>query len=492
MCDVIIIGGGIVGTATARALSRYKLKTLLVEQASDIGVGATKANSGILHAGYDCTPGTQKAALNIEGLAMYAQLAKDLDIPYKVNGSLVISIDEDGPAQLQALYERGIANGVTNMELLTAEETLALEPNLNPNITGSLRARAAGIISPYEAAIAFAENAAENGVEFFLETTVTNIEATQNGSYIVRTRNVNATNPCNANPASNICKPLQSRVIINAAGLESAKIHNYVSPRKEKIIPQRGQYILLDNTLRDLVKHTVFQLPTHLGKGVLVVPTVDGNIMLGPTAEPPQDSTTIATTASGLQETLDKALKILKHIPLRERITAFSGIRARHDSRDFIIEEVLPGFVNAMGIDSPGLTAAPAIAERLAAIVTSRLQPTHNTNFNPIRVGIQPFSKLSTSQQAALIKQNPAYGRIICRCETITEAEIIDAIRRPVGARNLNALKRRTRAQMGRCQGGFCLTKLIELLSRELGIPESAVTLGGAGSEIVPLLRSGV
>ena len=469
MYDIIIIGGGIVGTATARALSRYQLKILLIERGADIAVGATKANSGILHAGYDCHPGTLKAELNVKGLAMYESLTKELDIPCRFNGSLTISTGEDGPAKLKALYERGRQNGVTGMELLTAQETLALEPNLNPNITGALRVKNAGVISPYEAAIAFAENASENGVEFMLETAVSGIDAGKDGFTIWTKPNR---------------PPLYAKTVINAAGIESATIHNYVNPRKETVNPQRGQYYLLDNTQRDLVKHTIFQLPTNLGKGVLVVPTVDYNILLGPTAEPPEDPTATNTTAEGLQQVLDKAAQILKTVPIHDRITAFAGVRAKHANMDFIIEESLPGFINAIGIDSPGLTAAPAIAERISAIATARLQPKLNPNFKPERIGIRRFRELTRPQQAALIKQNPAYGRVVCRCETITEAEIIDAIRRPVGARNLDALKRRTRAQMGRCQGGFCLTKLVELLSRELDIPETAVNLNGVGSEI--------
>ena len=469
MYDVIIIGGGIVGTATARALSRYQLKILLIEREADIAVGATKANSGILHAGYDCHPGTLKALLNVLGLAMYTKLCQELDIPYKNNGSIVISTDADGPQKLKELYERGLANGVTGMELLSAEETLALEPNLTTKTTGALKANTAGIISPYEAGIAFAENAAVNGVEFLLETTVTGIKAEKDGNFTISTSS---------------CAPLRAKTIINAAGVESATIHNHLNTSKESIIPQRGQYHLLDNTQRDLVKHTVFQLPTALGKGVLVVPTVDENILIGPTAEPPDDPFATETTPEGLQDVFEKSKHILKNIPIHDRITTFAGIRAKHDSKDFVINEAAPGFINAIGIDSPGLTAAPAIAEMITNMVTSRLQPPVKHNFIPQRIGIKRFRELTPKQQANLIKENPAYGRIVCRCETITEAEIIDAIRRPVGARNLNALKRRTRAQMGRCQGGFCLTKLMELLSRELNVPETDVTLDGTGSRL--------
>jgi len=488
MYDVIIIGGGIVGTATARALSRYNLKIVLIERAADIAVGATKANSGILHAGYDCYPGTLKADLNVKGAAMFPKLAEELDIPYRINGSMVISTEKDGPQKLKALYEKGRINGVADMELLSTKEALALEPNLTHRITGALRAKTAGVISPYEAGIAFAENAAENGVEFLLQTEVTHIKADKDG-YSLWT----SMNPGRYTGAIDNCsqlkggEPIKTKVIINAAGIESANIHNHINPNKEEITPQRGQYYLLDNTQRDLVHHTIFQLPTPLGKGVLVVPTVDYNILLGPTAEPPESPTATETTIEGLKEALDKVGLILKSVPIRDRITAYAGIRAKHSGKDFIVEEASPGFINAIGIDSPGLTAAPAIAERIAELTTARLQPTHNPNFKAERIGIKRLRELSPSQQAAIIKENPAYGRIVCRCETITEAEVIDAIRRPIGARNLDALKRRTRAQMGRCQGGFCKTRLMELLSKELNIPETAITMDGTGSELISL-----
>jgi len=468
MYDVIIIGGGIVGTATARALSHYQLKILLIERAQDIAVGATKANSGILHAGYDCHPGTLKAALNVRGLSMYHKLVKELDIPHRVNGSLVISTHEDGPKKLEELYERGKQNGVKDMALLSAHETLSLEPNLTHSITGALRAKSAGIISPYEAAIAFAENAEGNGVEFLLETAVTNITIESNHIAVWTGHNT----------------PLKTQLLINTAGIESANIHNMVSSNSEAITPQRGQYCLLDNTQHDLVRHTIFQLPTHLGKGVLVVPTVDNNILLGPTAEPPDTPCATETTAHGLDDVIKKAALILKHVPIRDRITDFAGIRAKHDSKDFILQESAPGVISAIGIDSPGLTAAPAIAEEIEKLVTAKLQPKLNPNFKASRIGIKKFRELSPQEQANIIKQNPAYGRVVCRCETITEAEIVAAINRPIGAKNLDAVKRRTRAQMGRCQGGFCRIRIIELIARELNIPETAVSKDGVGTEL--------
>ena len=476
MYDVIIIGGGIVGCAAARELSRYRLEILVVERGADIAIGATKANSGILHAGYDCQPGTLKAELNVKGSAMYPGLCKELDIPCRINGSMVLAIDEKDTARLKALYEQGLANGVAGMELLSAEETLALEPNLTDCVAGALRAKTAGVISPYEAGIAFGENAAVNGVEFLLETEIAGVKADEKGFYIMRA-------VFSDRAYREIL--LKSKIVINAAGIESANIHNLISPLKETIIPQRGQYFILDNTQRDFVKHTIFPLPTHLGKGALIVPTVDYNILLGPTAEEPESPSATGTTAEGLNGVLGKVNLLLKTVPIYDRITAYAGIRAKHSNRDFIIDEAAPGFINAMGIDSPGLTAAPAIAIKIANLVTNRLQPPLNPNFDPTRMGIKRFRELPIAEQAAAIKENSAYGKVVCRCETITEAEILDAIRRPLGAKNLDAIKRRTRAQMGRCQGGFCKLRLTEIMSEELGMPKTAVTVDGVGSEVM-------
>jgi len=492
MYDVVIIGGGIVGVATARELSRYHLKVLLIERGADVAVGATKANSGILHAGYDCRPGTLKAELNLRGAKMYPRLAAELDIPCRINGSLVVSTDDEGIKKLGDLYEQGKKNGVTGLKLLSANQVKTLEPNLTDSVTGALQAATAGIISPYEAGIAFAENAAINGVEFLLETEVTGIDAESNGGFSIQTAmrpgRYTAVWGFQMSRDDLVSGVVRAKVIINAAGVESATIHNYVihcakGIIKEAIIPQLGQYYLLDNTQQGLVGHTIFQLPTQLGKGVLVVPTVDNNILLGPTAESLDDRVATETTSDGLKDVLEKAGHVLKTVPIHDRITAYAGIRAKHSGKDFIIEEVLPGFISALGIDSPGLTAAPAIAERIVGLVAVRLQPTLNHDFRPQRIGIKGFANMSAAERATMINENPAYGRVVCRCETVTEAEIVEAIHRPVGARNLDAIKRRTRAQMGRCQGGFCKTRLIELLARELSLPETEVTADGAGTE---------
>ena len=455
--DVIVVGAGIVGCCTARALSRYRLKVLVLEAQDDISCGASKANSGIIHAGYDCYPGTLKARLNVEGAGLFHELAQELDIPFEVNGSLVLCFHEEEHHQLEKLYQRGIENSVGNIELIDADLAYKIEPRLAPGLHSALWAKSAAIVSPYEAAIAFAENAAENGVEFLLEAALTDLRA--GPPFALETAKGTFT----------------ADVVVNTAGIEADTVHNYVAKPAEAILPQRGEYYLLDKAHKGYVNCTLFPLPGPSGKGVLIAPTVDGNTIIGPNAENLTERHETQTTSMGLSEILEKGGQTVADLPIYGRITTFAGIRAKHGSKDFIINEPLPGFVNALGIDSPGLSAAPAIGKRLVDMVTSRLQPEINKNFMPERTGIKRFATLSFEEMAALIKDDPNYGHIVCRCEMVTEAEIIDAIRRPLGARNLGAIKRRTRAQMGRCQGGFCSIKLAEILSRELDISEESI-----------------
>ena len=455
--NTIIIGAGISGCAAARALSRYQLKILVIEAQDDIACGASKANSGIIHAGYDCVPGTLKAKLNVAGSAMFPSLAQELDIPFKVNGSLVLCFKAEDHHRLEELYQRGLTNGVPGLQMLNAEEAYAIESNLAPGLHSALWAKTAAIISPYEATIAFAENAANNGVEFLLEAYVNKVSS--ESPFVVETDQGTFT----------------ADTVINAAGIEADTINNFVSPIKEKTIPQRGEYYLLDNAHRGFVNCTLFPLPGPMGKGILIAPTVDENIIIGPNAENIDDRKDTSTTRHGLNEVFENAGQSVANLPLYGRITTFSGIRSKLESGDFILNEPVPGFINALGIDSPGLSAAPAIGEELAKMVVANLKPEPNPNFNPKRTGIKRFALLSFEEQAALIQENPKYGQMICRCETVTEAEIIQAIHRPIGAKTLSALKRRTRAQMGRCQGGFCSIKLGEILARELGISEESI-----------------
>ena len=463
--DTIIIGAGVVGCAAAWALSRYQLNVLVIEAQDDIACGASKANSGIVHAGYDCEPKTLKAKFNVEGSAMFPALAKELDIPFKLNGSLVLCFNAEEYPLLEALYQRGLTNGVPDLQLITAEKAYQLEPNLAPGLHSALLAQSAGIVSPYEATIAFAENAAQNGTVFLLDTPVTKVTHSHSQPFVIET------------PKGSFC----ADTVINAAGVDSDTIHNYVANYTETILPQRGQYYLLDNAYQGFVNHTLFPLPGPKGKGVLIAPTVDGNTLIGPNNENLSkaldfnDRHDTQTTRMGLNEILEKGKQSVANLPIYGSITTFAGIRAKHAAQDFVINEPVPGFINALGIDSPGLSAAPAIGKELARMTAAKLNAALNPGYNPRRVGIRRFSQLSFEEQAALIQENPKYGHVVCRCETITEAEIIDAIRRPVGARNLAGLKRRTRAQMGRCQGGFCSLKLAEILAKALNISEESI-----------------
>ncbi|MCL2016499.1 MAG: NAD(P)/FAD-dependent oxidoreductase [Defluviitaleaceae bacterium] len=476
--DTIIIGGGIVGCAAAWALARYELKVLLLEANNDITCGATKANSGIVHAGYDCVPGTLKAKLNADGAKMFPKLAKQLDFPFKVNGSLVLCFDKAEHSHITELYDRSQKNGIPDVEIISAEQAYKLETNLADGLHSALHAKTAAVISPWEAAIAFAENAATNGTDFLIETKVTNITR-KNSIFEVHTAQ----------------KTFTAKTIINAAGVFSADVHNFIAdnadnsnnpdnpdnPEQENIILQRGQYFLLDSAYKNFVQHTLFQLPDNNGKGVLIAPTADGNVIVGPNSEnisPETDFTApedVKTTRKGLAEVLEKAAAAVKNLPINGNITTFAGVRAKHSSKDFVINEPIAGFVNAVGIDSPGLSAAPAIALMLADFITKRLQPAQKANHTPTRTAIQRFGELSFAEKQKLIAKNPKYGHIVCRCETVTEADIIDAIRRPVGAKNLDAIKRRTRSQAGRCQGGFCSLKLTDILQNELGLSEEKI-----------------
>ncbi|MDR1531714.1 MAG: NAD(P)/FAD-dependent oxidoreductase [Clostridiales bacterium] len=474
MYDCVIIGAGIIGAAAARELSRYRLKLLLIDKAEDVSCGASKANSGIVHAGYDCEPGSLKAALNVEGARMYETLVRELDIPYRRNGSLVLCFDQkEGPARLRALYDKGRKNGVAGLSLISGGQARALEPNLSGEVTAALLAESAAVISPYEAVIAFAENAYTNGAEFIFNTEVTGIARLEDNFSIKTTGG-----------------DFVSRTVINAAGTESDTINNLVSPHKEEIYMQRGQYYLIDKAHGNFVSRTIFQLPTMLGKGVLITSTVDGNLLVGPNAENFRKNgesipNITDTTRQGLAEVCAKAARSAPNIPVRGTITVFAGLRAKAGDEDFHVEEPVRGFVNALGIDSPGLSAAPAIARKAAGMVLARLEPPFNPRFVGTRSHGARFAGLSFEEQARLVERDSRYGHVVCRCETVTEGEIVDAIHRPLGARTLDGLKRRTRARMGRCQGGFCTIRLMEILSRELGIEEREVTISGKGSRII-------
>ncbi|ACQ52385.1 FAD-dependent oxidoreductase [Clostridium botulinum] len=471
MFDVTIIGSGVTGAAVARELSKYNLKTCVVEKAIDVANGTSKANSGIVHAGEDPIPGTLKAKMNVRGNEMFDKLQEEIDFPFKRNESFVLCFDEKDIEKLEELRQRGLKNGLPDtMEILNREEALKLEPNLSEYVVAALRLPTGGIVSPYEFNIALAESAAMNGVEFKLETEIIDIEKKEDG-YILKTNKGD----------------IETKVVVNAAGVFGDKINNMVSEKKYHITARKGEYLLFDKTVGDMVQRTIFQLPTKMGKGVLVTPTADGNLLLGPTSVDVEEKDDFGTTREGLDTVAEKAKLSIKEIPMRQVITSFAGLRAHEENSDFIIGEAedAKNFINAIGIESPGLTSAPAIGEYIREMIVEKLKPEENKEFNPIRKDIPKFREMTNEERKEMIKENSAYGKIVCRCEVVTEGEIRDAIRRPLGAKTVDGIKRRTRAGMGRCQSGFCSNRIVEILAEELGIKRNEVTKFGGNSKIL-------
>ncbi len=470
MYDVIIIGAGVSGAASARELSRYNVNVCVLEKEHDVCCGTTKANSAIVHAGFDAENGSLMAKLNVRGNEMMEQLSKDLDFSFKRNGSLVICRDEEDMPNLQALYERGVKNGVKDLRIISREELVEMEPNIADDAVAALYAPTGAIVCPFNLNIALAENANVNGVEFRFNTEVCDIKKVEDHFEIQTNNGI-----------------YEAKYIVNAAGVYADKIHNMVSEDKMHITPRRGDYCLLDKTAGGHVTKTIFALPGKYGKGILVTPTVHGNLLIGPTAVDIEDKEGINTTAAGLDEVISTAGASVKNIPMRQVITSFAGLRAHEDRHEFIIGEVedCPGFINCAGIESPGLSSAPAIGEIVADILKEKMGLEEKDNFIATRKGVLDPEELSLEERKQLIKEKPAYGNIICRCEMVTEGEIIDAIKRPLGATSLDGVKRRTRAGMGRCQSGFCAPRTMEILARELGVDMSEITKNGKGSEII-------
>lgn len=468
MVDIVIIGAGVSGCAIAREVSRCKADVLVLEREEDVCCGTSKANSAIVHAGYDAANGSLMAKLNVEGSRLMPALSKELDFPYENNGSLVVMVSEDDRPALNKLYENGVANGVEGLRIVERDELVRMEPNISDQAVAALYAPTGAIVCPFGLTFALAENAAHNGVRFQFDTEVTGIEKTDGGWKLSTSRG-----------------DVEARVVVNAAGVYADKLHNMVSDDPMTITPRRGDYFLLDHSAQGHVSHTIFQLPGKFGKGVLVAPTVHGNIIVGPTAIDIEDKEGVATTQAGLDEVRAKCGLAVKDVPLRQTITSFAGLRAHEARHEFFIGEVAPGFVDCAGIESPGLSSAPAIGVMVSGIVRDILKLEENPAFDPKRKGILDPKGLDDQAHAALIKENPAYGTVICRCETVTEGEIIDAIHRVPGARSVDGVKRRVRAGMGRCQGGFCSPRVMEILARELGVDQSAITKAGAGSELI-------
>ncbi len=473
--DIVIIGAGVNGCMLAYKLAKYKLDIAVIEAGSDVASGATRANSAIVHAGFDAANGTLKAELNAKGCAAMAELAHRLDVPYKNNTSLVVAFGAEDEEMLKVLLERGRKNGIPGLEIISRERLNELEPNISPDATAAMLAPTGGIICPYELTIACAENAAINGVDFFFDSRVDKIES-----------------------ADGIVKvfagelEIDARYAVNSAGVHSAELARLVDPDFAiDIIPRRGEYMILDKAEGRTCSATLFACPSREGKGILVSPTVDGNILVGPNAHKvdPDDA---STTAEGLDEISKGAKRLVPGINLRAVITSFAGVRPTPTTDDFHIEPSAKAanFLNMVGIESPGLASSPAVADyakdKLAAM---GLELIEREDHKPFRTANghkeKPFRELSEEEKVERCKREPAYGKIICRCETVTEGDILDAIHRPIPARTIDMVKLRTRAGMGRCQGGFCSPRVAELISVELGIPLEEITKRGGESKLL-------
>ena len=468
MRDIIVIGAGVVGCSIARELSKYNLDVLVVEKNSDVSEGVSKGNSGIVHAGYNEKIGTLKAKLNIEGNKIFDDLSRDLQFPFKRNGAFILAFSDKDMKTLESLKEKGEKLGVEGLEILTREEALNIEPNLNKEIVGVLNVKTSGIVSPYEMTIALAENAAENGVEFKLNSKVTNIEKISEGYKVTL----------------NSKEVVNGKLIINASGLEGAFLNNLVSMSKREINPVKGEYCLFDKVAGAMINKTLFQVPSKLSKGVLVTPTAEGNLLVGPNAV---EGKTLETSREGIDEILDKSKKSIKELPAARILNTFSGIRPKTKEGDFIIEEVedAKNFINVIGIDSPGLTVAPAIGVYVVNMIKDKLDLIEKKNFKKTREKIARFAELSLKEKNRLIKEKPAYGHMVCKCEFVTEGEIVEAIHRPIPALTVDAIKRRTRASMGGCQGIGCTLPISKILSRELGIDISDINKNSEGSPVI-------
>ncbi len=471
MSDILIIGAGITGCCVARELAAYHASVLVLEKESDLAEGATKANSGIVHAGYDAVPGSLKAYYNVRGASMYSGLCASLGLPYKQCGALVIGMNDQDRETIEKLRLRGEKNGVSGLRILEHDELLSLEPELNPAVICALYVPSSAIISPYETAFAIADHAALNGVSFRFNENVTAVHVQPDGLFRVLTSS-----------DEYLC-----RVLVNCAGSYGAQIHNQLSDTKLEMIHRRGQYYLLDRMDHPPFTHTIFQCPSSMGKGVLVSPTVHGNTLLGPTAEDIVDPMDTATTSEGLSEVLRKAALTWPNISVRSNITNFSGVRAHLATDDFIVGpcDSCPGYYEAIGIESPGLSSAPAIAQDLAGMIADQLNLSAKSDMVPCSVLPVPFRDMNTEERKKAVAADPAWGNIICRCETVTEAEIRAAIRRPVGARTIDGVKRRTRAGMGRCQGGFCMPRVADIIAEETGVSLLDIKKGSGDSFIL-------
>ena len=468
MFDACIIGAGVVGGFVARELTRYGLSVVIVEKESDVAMGATRANSAIVHAGFDAKVGSLKARLNVRGSEMMESVCRELGVKYRRNGSLVVGFDGNDEATLSELLSRGEKNGVRGLKLLSRDEVVALEPNIGDEVTAALYAPTGAIVCPYELCMAAIGNAMDNGAMLKCSFEVT--EITDMGDF------------CKVKSSN---EEISARFVINCAGLYSDKIAEMCGVGGFSITPRRGEYLLLDREVGDLISHTVFRCPTTMGKGMLVTPTVDGNLLLGPTAENILDKEDKSTTAEGLAKIRSSVTKQVRGIDMRKVITSFTGLRAVGSTGDFIINSK-DKFINVAAIESPGLSASPAIAEYVRELLAELgVEMCEREDFVKTRRPMHYFRELSIDEKNEIIKENPSFAQVICRCETVTEGEILEAIRTNPRPTDLDGVKRRTRASMGRCQGGFCTPYITELLARELSVDCTEVTKFGGGSRLI-------
>ena len=470
MYDVTVIGCGVVGALIARECTKYQVRVCILEKENDVACGASKANSGIVHAGFDAHEGSLKALLNVRGCRMMKGLCHTLGVNYRNNGSLVIAFNDEDMKTVRALYERGVKNGVPDMEILDSAAVHALEPELAPNVVGALYAKSAGIVCPYTLTVAAAGNAMDNGAELKRNFRVERIESID-GAYRL---------------TSDRGEIVESRYVINSAGLYSDVIARMVGDDSFTVHPRSGEYMILDKASRGFCDRTIFRTPTKMGKGILVTPTTHGNILVGPTSVDMTDKEDKATTPEGLAAVASQAFEDTPNVPLRSVITSFTGLRAVGSTGDFIIRVSAPRFVTLGGIESPGLSSAPAIAKYVLAMLKKQcgFEAEKNDKFDGRRKAYWRFSELTAAQKNRVIRKNPDYGTVICRCEGITRGEILDALRVNPKAVDLDGVKRRTRSGMGRCQGGFCSPVIARMIEKETGVPFEQVTKKGEGSEL--------
>ncbi len=470
MYDAAIIGCGVIGASLAYTLSQYDLNVIVLEQENDVAMGTTKANSAIVHAGYDPEPGTLLAKLNVRGSEMMEELCQRLSVRYKRIGSFVLAFDENDSKHLDKLYDNGVKNGVQGLRILTGDEVRAMDANISQNVCAALYAPSAAVIDPWGLCIAEAETAVRNGVTVKCSSKVTSIE--QNDAFLT---------------VHTDSDTYQTRFVINCAGGWAHEISAMTGEQEWQAHPSRGEYYLLDKSSGTLVNHVVFQCPTAAGKGVLVSPTVHGNLLIGPNAEHVSSPYDRENTLMGLDKIAETSRKSVDGIDLRQSIRNFAGVRAETSESDFIIRPSAhcPRLLHLAGIKSPGLSAAPAIAEYAAQLLHEMGLPLEpKAAWDGTRQQIR-FKELSAEEKAALIAKDPRYGRVICRCETITEGEIVAAIHSPIPPCSVDGIKRRAGSGMGRCQGGFCGPRVLDILARELHESPLDILQDGAGTQIL-------